>query len=391
MKLRLFIFCLVFASALGAQSADTLFVLQSPQYMLPMYEAFSLNYLGVEAAGRGYTGTGLLGSAQGALLNPAIMMADSARVFTEVNIKPPIDAYGLRFQSRYSSPMPFGQVGFSFPLGQKLATAIIYSNPKSLVLDDFSIVINQGGDLVTRYPKYYLYQFSAMANYQVLDQLNLGLSLHNQIHYLDDVMFFKTFDRIREYKYALRVQPGILYHTNALAAGVSLTLPTNMDWNLNYAQYDTVLPLEASAGLSYTKDRYRFSSDFRYSQDSAIDDNFKDRYSVHLGGERRDGNTILRAGYFYKSNVWDGRILLPVNTSAQADSSIWWDDVALTLPVEDNSQHFISVGFGYFFRDGSLNLSGLSSVASEFQTIQINLSLSLYLSSFRRKDFLKFE
>ena len=391
MKLRLIVLCLLIATALAAQSADTLFVLSSPQFTLPMYEAFSLNYLGVEAAGRGYTGTGVLGSAQGALLNPAIMLVDSARVFTEINIKPPIDAYGLAFQSRYSSPTPLGLVGFSFPIGNKIAAAIIYSNPKSLVLDDFSIIINQGGDLVTRYPKYYLHQASGMANYQLLDQLNLGLSLHNQIHYLDDVLFFKTFDRVREYKYALRVQPGLLYHTKDLAAGLSLTLPTSLDWDLKYAQYDTVLPLEASVGLSYTKDRYRFATDVKYSQDSVIDDNFKDRYSIHLGGERRDANKILRAGYFYKSNVWDGRVLLPVNTSAQADSSIWWDDVAQTLPLEDNSQHFISVGFGYFFRGGNINLSGLTAVASEFKSTQINLSLSLFLSSFNRKDFFKFE
>lgn len=391
MKLRLLILGLMLATALSAQSADALFLISTPQFMLPVYEAYSLNYLGVEAAGRGYTGTGVLGSAQGALLNPATMMVDSARVFTEVNIKPPIAAEGLLFQSRFSSPMPLGVFGFSFPLGKKIATALTYSNPKSLVLDDFSILVNQGGDLVTRYPKYSLHEFSAMANYQVLDQVNLGLVLHNQIHFLDDVLFFKTFDRIREYRYALRVQPGILYHTKAVAAGLSLTLPTNLDWDLKYAKYDGVLPLEVNSGLSYTKDRYRFSSDLRYSQDSAIDDRFKDRYSVHLGAERRDGNKILRAGYFYKSNVWDGEVLLPLNTTANADSSIWWDDVSRTLPVEDNSQHFISAGFGYFFRDGSLNLSALTAVAAEYKTTQINLSLSLYLSSFKRKDFLKFE
>lgn len=391
MKIRLFILCLALISALGAQSADTLFVLQSPQFTNPMYEAFSLNYLGVQAAGRGYTGTGVLGSAGDALLNPAVMIVEPARVFTELNIKPPIDAEGLAYHSRYSSPLPFGLLGFSFPVGSKLATAVMYSNPKSLVLDDFSILINQGGDLVTRYPKYYLHQFSGMANYQILDELNLGLALHNQIHYLDDTIFIRTYDRVREYKYALRVQPGILYHTKAVAAGASLTLPANLDWDLTYARYDTVLPLEFSAGVSYVKDRYRFASDFRYSQDSAIDDNYKDRYSIHLGGERRDGNKVLRAGYFYKSNVWDGQVLLPLNTSAHADSSIFWDDVARTLPVKDNSQHFISLGFAYFFRDGSLNLSGLSSVGSEYKTTQINLSLSLFLNSFKRKDFLKFE
>lgn len=390
MKLRLFVFCLVLASALSAQSADTLYVLSAPQYMNPMYEAYSLNYLGVEAAGRGYTGTGVMGSAQGALLNPATMMMDAARVFTEINIKPPVDAYGLIYQSRYSSPSPFGLFGFSFPLGEKLATAITYSNPKSLVLDDFSIQINQGADLVVRYPKYYLHQLSTMANFGVLEELNLGISLHNQIHYLDDVIFIKTYDRIREYKYALRVQPGMLYHTKDRSAGISVTLPTDLNWDLRYAQYDTVLPLEVSAGLGYTKDRYSFSTDFRYSQDSAIDENYEDRYSIHLGAERRDGNKVLRAGYFYKSNIWDGQVKLPENTSAQADSSIFWNDVARTLPVEDNSQHFISLGFGYYFKDGSINLSALGAVASESKTAQINLSLSLFLSSFRRKDFLKF-
>ncbi|MDD3104049.1 MAG: hypothetical protein PHY24_07530, partial [Candidatus Cloacimonetes bacterium] len=187
------------------------------------------------------------------------------------------------------------------------------------------------------------------------------------------------------------VQPGILYHTEGRSIGVSMIMPTKLDWDLRYAQYDILLPLEASAGLSFTKDIYRFSSDFRYSQDSAIDDNYKDRYSVHLGAERRSGNKILRGGYFYKSNVWDGQVLLPENTIAHPDTSIFWDDVARTLPVEDNSQHFISIGLGYFFRDGSINLSALTAVASESKTTQLNLSLSLYLSSFKRKDFLKFE
>jgi hypothetical protein len=390
MKYGMIILCLVLAGSLAAQSADTLFVLSSPQFTNPFYDAFSQNYIGVEAAGRGYTGAAVPGTAQAAYINPATMMADSAKVFIEVNIKPPVRTEGLAFESRYSSPMPFAVAGVSFPVGQRLAASISYNNPKSIVLDDFSILINQGADVITRYPKYQLHQFSGMASYQLSSQWKLGLSLHNQIHYLDDVIFLRTYDRIREYKYALRFQPGLLYQGEALAVGLSATLPTEMQWDLRYARYDTVLPLQLSTGLSFTKDNYRFSTDFNYGQDSAIDDAFEDRYSIHLGAERRNGNKILRAGYFYRSNVWDGQLLLPVNTSAQADSSIFWDDVSTTLPVPENSQHFLSLGYGYLFRDGSINLSALSCVAGETKTTQINLSLSLYLSSFKREDFLRF-
>nr|MDK2851289.1 hypothetical protein [Candidatus Cloacimonadota bacterium] len=390
MRKYLFFLCLLIATGLRAQSADTLYVLHMPQYTNPFYEPYSLNYLGVEAAGRGYTGTGVLGSAQTALINPATMITDSTRIFTEINIKPSISAEGLAFDSRYSSPMPLGLLGLSFPLGSKVAAAIIYSNPKSLVLDDFSVVINQGADMVTRYPKYYLHQLTVSARYQATDDLNVGLSVHNQLHYLDDVIFLMTYDRVRDYKYLLRFQPGLYYQVGDLGVGLSATIPSKIKWDLDYAEYDADLPLELSAGLSYSKDIYRFSSDFRFRQDSAIDDVFEDKISLHLGAERREGNKIIRAGYFYSSDVFNGQVMLPVDENS-LDESIFWEDVSPTLPVDDNEQHFLTVGFGYLFRDGSLNLSAMGVVAGESKCTQVNLSLSLYISSFKRKDFLKFE
>jgi len=390
MRKCLFILSLLFITSLGAQAADTLQVLQMPQFANPFYHSFSRNYLGVEAAGRGYTGTGVLGSAQTALINPATMITDSTRIFTEINIKPSVDAEGLEYTSRYSSPLPFGTLGLSFSLSPKVAAAIIYSNPKSIVLDDFSVVINQGADMVTRYPKYYLHQLTASVRYRITDDFNLGLSVHNQLHYLDDVIFLRTYDRVRDYRYAVRFQPGLHYQYGDLGLGLSATLPTKIDWDLTYADYDTQLPLELSAGLSYSKDIYRFSTDFRFSQDSAIDDIFEDNFSIHLGAERRDGNKILRAGYFYSSDVFSGQVLLPIDHDSQ-DESIFWEDVSPTMYVADNAQHFLSVGFGYLFRDGSLNLSAMSTVASESNCTQIILSLSLYTSSFKRKDFLRFE
>jgi hypothetical protein len=391
MKSVLIILCVIFCSALSAQAADTLQSFNMPQFANPFYDFFSRNYLGVEAAGRGYTGISILGSALNAQLNPASIQADSAMAYTELSIKPPLSAEGLSFNSRYSSPIPIGIFGFSFPISAKISSAIAYNNPKSIILDDFSIEINQGADIVTRYPTYYLHQLSAAMAYHYSDNLHLGLSLHNQLHYLDDVLFLRSYDRVRDYTYRLRFQPGIIVGNHLWGAGFSATLPTPVEWDLKYATYESNLPLELSLGTHYAFDNNRVAADIRFRQDSEISPAFNDHISLHLGGEKRTGNNIYRAGYFYSSDVFSGLIKLPINTSAQADTSIFWDEVATALPIADTAQHFLSVGFGHLFRDGSINVSAMHAFVGEQRQTQVNLSLSLYLSSFKRKDFLYYE
>jgi hypothetical protein len=390
MKVRILLVLIVLFSVLQAQERGSLEELSAPQFTNPFYESFSRNYLGAEAAGRGYTGAAVPGNASGALVNPAVMMPDSAHVFTELNIKPSQDEVNLPLNSNYTSPMPLGLFGINARIGSRLAIAGMYSNPKSINLQAFSIEINQGAWWVERFPKYYLHQISAMASYKAMENLSLGLSLHNQIHYLDDVIFLRTYDRIERSEYALRIQPGVFWQTGEFGLGASATIPSNIDWDLHYARYDTVLPLELNAGVSYTKDSYRLSADMAFINDSAISDEFSDRYSAHLGVEKRDGNRILRAGYMFRSNVWDGDLMLPVNTSAEADSSMFWDDVATSLPIKDNSQHFLSVGIGFFFKHGLINLSAMQCIVGENPQTQINLGIALKLSTFRRKEIVSY-
>lgn len=391
MKLKLTVLCLIICTALTAQAADTLQSFNLPQFANPFYDFFSRNYLGVEAAGRGYTGSSILGSGLNVNLNPASLAPDSAMVFTEVNIKPPLSADGLGFNSRYSSPVPLAVFGFSFPITSKISSAITYNNPKSIILDDFSIEINQGADIVTRYPTYYLHQLSAAMAYHYSENLHLGLSLHNQLHFLDDVLFLRSYDRVRDYTYRLRFQPGIIVGNNHWGLGLNATLPTPVEWDLKYAVYESTLPLELGLGTHYAFDNNRVAADLRFRQDSEISSAFNDHISLHLGGEKRKGNNIYRAGYFYSSDVFSGLIKLPLNTGAQADTSIFWDEVATALPIADTAQHFLSLGFGHLFRDGSINVSAMHAFVGKQRQTQINLSLSLYLSSFKRKDFLYYE
>lgn len=386
MKLRLLFLLLLIGTGVFAQNADTLFVLSSPQFSNPFYESYSRNFTGAEAAGRGYTGAAVLSSASGSLINPAALKPDSAAVFTEIGIKPPLDEDNLPFNSNYTSTSPLGLFGFNFPLSSKLSVAAMYSNPKSISLESFSIVINQGAWMVERTPKYYLHQFSGIASYRFLEGVNLGLSLHNQIHYIDDPIFLRSYDRVERSRYALRVQPGVLLMQGPLMFGASATLPAEIDWDLRYAHYQTTLPLELTGGFSYTNGPYRLAADLGFINDSVVDNKFSDRYSLHLGAEQRDGNRIVRAGYMYRSNVWNGELMLPVNTSATADSSMFWDAVVQSLPIKDNSQHFLTVGLSYLFKQGQVNISALQSIVGDNRQTQINLGLSVKLSTFGRKE-----
>ncbi len=169
-------------------------------------------------------------------------------------------------------------------------------------------------------------------------------------------------------------------------------MPAKINWDLKYAEYETTLPLEVSAGVHYAFDTYRLAGDVRYRQDSETSPAFDDHISVHIGGEKRKDNNIYRLGYFYSSDVFSGLIRIPENTTGNADTlSIFWDDVNPILPIKDTTQHFLSIGFGHLFRDGSLNVSVMHAFASKQAQTQVNLSLSLYLSSFKRKDFLFYE
>ncbi|MDD5535560.1 MAG: hypothetical protein PHS36_00025 [Candidatus Cloacimonetes bacterium] len=386
MKIR-FIFILMLAcTGLFAQGVDTLFVLNAPMYANPFYEYYSRNFHGAEAAGRGYTGAAVLGGIQSGLINPAVMRADSASVFAELSIKPPQNVDRMIFNANYVSPMPLGIFGFSFPLGKKMLLSTMYSNPKSIDLQDFIIEINQGADLVQRSPKYNLHQFSLLANYRVLYSLSVGMAAHYQLHNFDDPIFLRTYDRVTKSTPALRLQPGILLQRGPVMAGVSAVLPTDIDVDLRYARYYYTLPLELSAGLSYTKGMYRLSGDFGYINDSAVDDRFNDRYSLHMGAEKHSENRIFRAGYMFRSNVWDGEIMLPENTAANADSSMFWDDVPTSMLIKDGAQHFLTAGITYLFKHGQIDASIMHCIVGENRQTQVNIGLGVKLSTFFAKE-----
>ncbi len=376
------VLCLI-AGILFAQ-ADTL-SLPLPQFSNPFYDSFSRNYIGTTAAGRGYTGVSFRGDIDNALLNPASVVPDSSQVFVEMNIKPSLEAQGYPLYANYTSSIPLGLMGVSIPLDNKFTLGMLYNIPKSITLEDFSFFINQGADIIQRFPTYYLHQATALIAIHS-GPLHLGLDVHNQLHYLDDPIFLRTYERIRKTKYSLRLQPGIIYQLGFANIGFSMMPETKFNWNLKYANYNFQMPLWLTGGMGINKADYTVAVEAEWEQTSEICAAFDDHYTIKAGFEKIKGNTTYRLGYLFTSNVYSGMIYLGQNT-ANPDTINAWNSVPTAVFIDDNAQHLVTAGLSYKHKNGTLNFALMQVILGDVNKTQINLSLSLYLNSiFRKKE-----
>ena len=380
---------LAMTGILFGQSNDGL-QLSQPQFSNPFYDSFARNFTGTIAAGRGYTGVATMGDISTLCLNPATNLPDSAKIVAELNIKPQINADGYVTEASYTSLAPLGLVAVGMGIGHGFSAGLAYNNPRSIRLDDFSMFKNQGAAIEQRFPAYYLHQFSAsLAHHR--GPLHLGLNLHNQLHFVDDNIFWGSYDRVREYAYSLRIQPGIIYETSAVNLGLTGTLPSSFNWDLRHADYKVKQPLELSAGVAYTTSRMSLAAEAQWEQTSKVDEAFDDRLSLKAGFEKYLGWLSYRVGYMYIPEVFSGEISLPVDESMEADPSPDWDSVPDSLIIETNNQHYATLGLSYMHRDGAIHLALVQSLSNKAPHTQVNLSLSFYLHSFRRKGLFKFD
>ncbi|MBW6513661.1 MAG: hypothetical protein K0B87_02770 [Candidatus Syntrophosphaera sp.] len=383
---------------LAAQSADSLdFPL--PHYVNPIFDSFTRNYVSTSAMGRGYTGVSVPGGIDNVLLNPAGYVPDKATLHIEMLVKPPVDAKfyaehdtltGITMtpEDRMTSPVPLGIVGGGGSISQRFTYALLYAMPKTIRVDDFSVEMNMGAYLLSRYPSFYLHQFTANAAWHT-ERFHVGLNLHNQIYRIGDVTFLRSFERINDSKYLLRPQLGLLYTGDSFNVGLSAIPRQNASWDLKFAQYDTHLPLNLAAGGAYKTDSSSFAAELDYEQTSTLSDKYIDRYTLKLGAETTVRKFTYRAGYIYHPEIWHGHYKLP--DAASDTLSIWWNDVLAGGKVEKNTQHILTLGMTWHGRDARINLGFLMDVAGRAPIAQVNASLDLYFSAFRKKNFLFFD
>ncbi len=383
------VFCMaVFAIVKDTPSPEAPFEFPLPQFMNPIYDAFTRNYTSATAAGSGYTGISKPGGLQQVLLNPAANMIDEGSLYVDMSIKPPVDELNRQGNALYSSPIPFGMLAIGTKLSESVNAALVYSVPKSVVQDDFSVILGQGASLLQRYPTYYLHQVTASAAYHQ-GNLHAGLSVHNQIHYFDDIIFYRTFDRVNKYVYIARPELGVLYANKSLSLGFTAIPEQEIEINTPYASYSSVLPLKLGGGFTYVYENRSFSIEAEFEQCSKITEEYDDRITLHAGYEQRIGLFTYRLGFISHPEVFAGEYLYPAFETDDEEIIFAWQDVAPGGKIGRNGQHLITAGVTLHHKDGTVNMSIMQDAAGRYPITQINLSLGLYLSSFKGKDISK--
>lgn len=387
MKKHLLIAIILLAGLLYAQE-EVFHSFPLPQLMNPIYDGFTKNYTVSSAAGSAFSGISKMGGVQQIILNPAAAMMDEASVYLDLSIKPPLSEIDNTFGASYTSPIPFGMFAVGGRLNEKLNAALIYSVPKSIVYDDFSMELGQGISIMQRYPTYYLHQITANIAYHQ-DKLNVGLSLHNQIHYLDDILILRTFDRIRRMEYVLRPELGMLYSSDLIGLGFTIIPEHKLKIDTPYYDYEGVLPLQIAGGMSFTKDNHSISLAAEFEQNSEASDAYDDRLSWRAGYEIRIRRFTYRIGYINHPGVFEGDFIYPANPYPGEDESLYWNDVPIGGTIANADQHLLTAGATLHHKAGTVNVSVIQDIADNLPLTQINLSLSMYLRTFKSKGFQK--
>ncbi|MDD2332564.1 MAG: hypothetical protein PHI68_07930 [Candidatus Cloacimonetes bacterium] len=368
----------------NAQIADTLHF-NLPQYMDPVYDSYSENFLNLNSTGKGGTGLTSLGGSEQVHLNPAGLIAPKAIVHLEMNVKNQMSEIDRLNNRRYVNPIPFGTFGVAMELKPNLVTAFNYSMPKSIYYNEFELNMLQEGYLLFRQPKYYLHQLTGTIAYH-RENLHLGLNLHNQLHYLDDILFLGAYNRITKTKYILMPQAGAIIDFEPFSLGLTFSpeLPFKLD--TPYQDYDSVIPMAAKLGARYNNGNRNFYLEADFEQTSQVNELYDDRISMSGGFEYRLRNHIYRAGLSYRPCIYTGYFLKPINNSEYQDPSLAWNQILPYGEIENSDQLLGSIGFSYKLKFGDISGAAIFDVLGNAPVGQFQLGMSVYTDILKKKE-----
>ena len=387
MRYTFILIALILAAGLWAQAADSL-SFSLPQNMDPVFDYFSLSYLGSRSLGRGHSSVSYSGGEESILANPAAYKAGKPSIYLELLVKPPSKTNIYQGESDFSAPLPVGIGALGGRLAQKLTWGAAYSLPKIIQLNSIDIELNQGGDYHSRYPLYCLHQATGNIAFHQ-GAVNLGLNLHGQFHYIDDLAVMRSFAAIRKTKFILRPELGFLYDEDNWGLGLTYMPPAKVDWDLDVIRINSKLPGLATLGARYQIGKYSVSAQADWENTSIVHPEYKDRPTFKAGYESSNRKGLsYRLGYIYHPGIYDGFYTIPTANVAHADTSIWWEDVPAGGKIAKNDQHFLTAGLSTSTKYVGFNLAFAYQLIGAEPMSQVSISASINPDIFKRRKHL---
>ncbi len=382
MKRVLLILLVCVIGVLGAQKLE----FTAPWYLNSFYDYYSDNYVGTKAAGRGYTGTSVMGNIDNVFLNPAAFKTDSFHVYYEMNAKMPADEINSNAPGDLTSPGALGMVGISSQIMENLNVGFSYSILKSIQYDRIRVELMQApGNYTFRDPKFVDKVLTLSTSYQ-WNCFSFGLNVMNHIYDFEDYVIYGSAPfALNDFRESVvRFQPGVYWSNKKFAAGVSFTPSTSYDFETDFLTYDTTLPTVVNGGISVTLNKLLLALDVSHEFCSQMDDAFDDRLNIRTGLEYKVKQYAYRVGFIHRPAVWKGRFEVPEYIAPGDESEVFeytLDEIFQFEEglVEETEQNMITLGVGwgndFFGVDGAL----VQDVTGNVQNTQLHASIYMNL------------
>jgi hypothetical protein len=364
----------------------------APEFLQPMYDAYTTNYINATATGRGYTGASDMGGLENAFLNPAAFHVESASMFAEFLIKTHTDAIATADDNNisgtqtYINPLPFDCLAIGFAPFRNSSVAIAYTRPQSIRYDRYAMRLTTG-DTIDRYPELVNNRLSLSAN-TAFNHLTVGFTVTGDFIYQDDYRNYYQLDRIETSDFLLRVQPGLHYQAGNWGFGLTDLLPVSHDFDMDYNEtYDVTFANILTGGVSYRFGDLKLLGEARYEQWSAMSDSFDDRLRLSLGGEMVKGSDTWRLGLMSVPSVYDGEFYLPNELTESGrnsgDGGGGYDQGSEYYPesnigvLKETDQLFVTGGWTRHFKGGQWSLAVAVDTMGYVPVVQLQAGLTI--------------
>ena len=333
----------------------------------PFCDYYSENFLGADAAGRGYSGVADMGGIESTLLNPASLhIENKVQFYYELGLK-----NNIGFLNEYYNNLEFSQYrkgtayGLAYSINENYQIGLFFGKKHSINAELGPVIIYDyyyaPVDTLHGYLKKTCLTINIPLSYRVNDNFQLGASLNIEMYNSEQpLVLFDIYGNHQLVKskadFALiRPAIGLISSFNeniSLGASFQNFVRKNIieDATLVHIKYlENTFPWEIRSGLKYRMQKIPLNLyfDFRHIHTSEYHD-MNDRNDFFIGADYKLKKYLLKIGYFSQNEYRD----LSLKISDEID--YWIDN-------KPHDRHFLTLGGSYTWKQLNFSLSYIDS------------------------------
>lgn len=333
----------------------------------PFCDYYSENFLGADAAGRGYSGVADMGGIESTLLNPAsLRIKNKIQFYYEFGFK-----NSIGFLNGYYNNLEFSQYrkgtayGLAYSINENYQIGLFFGRKHSINAELGTVIIYDYNyapvDTFHSYIKKICSTINIPLSYQVNDNFQLGASLNIEMYNSEQpVVLFDNYGNhqiVKSKANFVLIRPAIgfiLSFNENISLGTSFLNPEKKniieDATLVHIKYsENIFPWEIRSGLKYRMQKVPLNLyiDFKHIHTSEYHD-MNDRNDFFIGADYKLKKYLLKLGYFSQNEYRD----LSLKISDEID--YWVDN-------EPHDRHFLTLGGSYAWKQLNFSLSYIDS------------------------------